>query len=189
MTIMGNAPAAQDLIQPAGLHHLVVPVRIVQLDLDELYLRVLVQHLFKQLGRAVIGKAEVANLPGRLFRHGPLEAVVFLIGVEVLSVLQAVQQVEVEIFDAAPRELFAEDAIPVLRPVHHSRGELGRQGKALPGIAPDQRLLNGALRVSAVVDIGGVEVVESLFHAGVHHVRRGRRVDAAACFREAHRAK
>ena len=49
-------PAVQDLIELSGPYHRILPVRIVQLDLDKLDFGMRVQQLFKVFGAAVEGE-------------------------------------------------------------------------------------------------------------------------------------
>ena len=97
------------------MNDLVVPVSIVELDLYEFDLRVLVQNLYEKLRSAVIREAQVLYLALFPFLYAPVEAVVLLICIVVISVLNTVKKVKIEEINSTSFELLIEDLVPVFK--------------------------------------------------------------------------
>ena len=97
------------------MNDLVVPVSVVELDLNELDLRMLVQHLYEKLRSAVIREAQVLYLALFPFLYAPVEAIVLLICIVVISVFNAVEQIEIKEINSASFELLIEDLVPVFK--------------------------------------------------------------------------
>ena len=124
--------------------------------------------------------------PSAFFLHGPAEAVEFRIGLAMFAVLEAVQQIEVEILRARARELRGKDTVPILEAAKLPGRQLACKIERLPGIASHQHLAYGLLRFPAMIAIGGVKVVEPGLHIGVRHGAHARDVDLPVPFGQAH---
>ena len=72
------------------MNDLVVPVSIVELDLDELDLGVAVNDLFKQFRSSVIRETEMLDLALFPLLNAPVEAVVFYVSVIVVAVFNTI---------------------------------------------------------------------------------------------------
>ncbi len=179
----------QYLVQLAGTHNRVFPIRVVQLDLDKFCLRVGIQRLFQVFGASVEGKAEVAYLPLRLLLKAPAIAVQLFICLAVAAILYRVQEVEVKIIYAASLQLLIEDAVPVLRFAHAPGRELCSEHEAFPGMPLHQRFLHHLLGVAPMVDISGVKVVHSRLQIGICHAADLFKVDSPFLFRQPHHAE
>lgn len=110
----------------------------------------------------------MADTPLGFHAGGEGEAVEALDGAVVRGV-EIVQQVVVEVVDAAFRELFGEDPLLIPFGFEEHRRELGGQCEAVAGMTLDERLAHDALAVEIVVHVGRVEVGEAPFEEGVDH--------------------
>ena len=99
-----DAAAFQDLVQIAGADDGILPVQIIQLDLNELNFRMFVQYLDEQIRPAVIGKSEMFDLSFRLFLQAPGKAVIFLVGVDV-AFFDRMQKIEIEVVNTGTIQL------------------------------------------------------------------------------------
>ena len=72
----------------------IVPVDVVELDLNELHFRVLVEDLNEEFRSAVIRESEMPDLAFCLLLDSPVEAVVLLVDLIVVSILNAVEEIE-----------------------------------------------------------------------------------------------
>ena len=157
------------LVHALGVNPGAVPVQVVDLQLDELHLRVLGEDLVQQLRVVVVGEARVLYQALGLFLQQPVKAVE-LLELVVDVPLDAVEQVVVEIPGAGLFQLGVEDLVPVLQGVEEPGVELGGQGKALPGVAVHQGRFGGAFAGKGVVHPGGVKIGEALLQEQVHHL-------------------
>ena len=100
------------------------------------------------------------------------------------------QQVKIEIIDAAALQLFFKHlcrlqffhAVDILMP-----RELVRQVPGLPGIS-GQGSADGAFGLSVVIGMGSVEVVDACRHRRIYHPVQLRLVDGAGSVREQRQA-
>ena len=106
------------------MNDLVVPVSVVELDLDELDLRMLVQHLYEKLRSAVIREAQVLYLALFPLPDAPVEAVVLYLCIVIISVFNAVKKIKIEVINAASFELLIKDLVPVLERMDRPCGKL-----------------------------------------------------------------
>ena len=86
----------QYLIQLPGTHYRVFPVRVIELDMYELHLRMSIQHPEAKFRCPVELKTEVSDLSLFFLFQSPVEAVQALILFNV-SVFYGVQEIEIEI--------------------------------------------------------------------------------------------
>lgn len=156
------------LIAGPGLDGFAVPVEVVQLQLDDLHLRVLGEDLVQHRRTVVEGEAQVADLPlvPQLFH--------LLKGVELLRLgvgggVQGVEPVVVHIVGAQPLELLGKIPAGVPVVLQQEGGQLGGDGEGVPGMPVHQGRLDGLLALSAVVDVGGVKVGEAPLQKFVRH--------------------
>ena len=126
------------------------------------------EDLVEQLRAVVERESDVADTPLGFHAGGEGEAVEALDGAVVRGV-EIVQQVVVEVVDAAFRELFGEDPLLIPFGFEEHRRELGGQCEAAAGMTLDERLAHDALAVEIVVHVGRVEVGEAPFEEGVDH--------------------
>ena len=175
------------LVAAPALHGRVVPVRVVDLELYELHLRVGAQQLVELLGRGVEREASVLDetllpLLGDPVPHAPLVK-------EMRPELaEVVKEVEVEVACARLPERGLELGHGVLTALAANPGSsLGGQLEALARVALDERLADGLL--ASRIGPGGVEVGESGVHEQVDHLLRLLDVDGLARLGQAHEAK
>ena len=184
----GLAVLHAGLIDPAGVHRVVLVIQIVELDLDELDLRIGRQDAVQNLRGVVEGEADVADLSLGLELEGGLVGPAGLEVLEVAGVL-GVHQVEVEIFRAAGLELPLEQGTDLGLGLKEDVGQFVREQIAVSGIAGGQALAEGGLAFAAVVAVGRVEVVEAGLEEGIRHPANLGGVDLLAVHREAHAAE
>ena len=150
---------------------LVLPVQIVELELDELHLRVLRQNAVQHVRLVVEGEAQAADAALGLLLRQKFE------GAQPPGDLIAgggdgVEQVVVEVRHAALVQLLLEEGrlllLRVLGP-EVEQGHLVRQEKPLPGVALHQGPADDVLALPAVVHVGGVEVGVAPLQETVHH--------------------
>ena len=164
--------------QPALLAHLVaaarlddgaLPIDVVDLQLDEIHLGMGVEHLLELFGVVVDGEAELLDLAlGLLLGAKVPQAVLLEARCERLA--QVVQQIVVEVVDAALAQRLVEHSPRVLRVFGQPRRQLGGDGERVARIALDQRLPQRPLRLAAVIAARRVEVGEAGIHEDVHQL-------------------
>ena len=179
----------QNFIQPSGADHRIVPVHIVQLDLDKLHFRLLVQDPDQVFGAAMEGETEMPDLSFRFLLQAPAEAVQPLVGIAVAAVLNGMQQVEIKIIQPAPFQLLVEDPVPVRFGFQAPRRQLGRHHETVPGMAFRQGFLYGLFRVPAVIDVRGVKIVHAGFQVGVRHPANVADINGSVLLGQPHHAK
>ena len=179
----------QDFIQLAGTDDRVFPVSVIQLDLDKLYFRMGIQHLYQISRASVEGKTEMPDFAFRLLFQSPIETVQALIGFSVTAVLDGMEEIEIKIVHAAPFQLFTENTVPVFRSFQNPGGQLCRQHKPIPGIALHKGFLYGLLGIAAMIDISGIEVVHARLHIGIDHTVHMVYVDGSVFLGQAHKAE
>ena len=158
----------------------IVPIQIVDLKVHKIDFRVIRQHLLQKFRVLVGGSTEptdhalldlfvhilkAVDLLGR-FIGGPVDAV-HQVGIKVvhMAVLKLLLKNIVHLFDGRVFDEFQ----------RHFRGNL----QLLPGIAVYHALSHKGFTFVAVVDPGGIEVIESGINIPVHHFIYLGRVHAA----------
>ena len=126
------------------------------------------EYLVEQLRAVVERKSEMSDAAFGLHAGGKGEAVEALDGL-VIRDIEVVQQVVVEVVDAAFRELLVENPLLIPFRFEEHRREFGGQREALAGVTLDERLAHDALRAEVVVHIGRVEIGKAPFEKRVHH--------------------
>lgn len=164
----GFAVAACHVVAAVRLDAGVVPVEVVDLQLHELRFGVRREDLVEQLRAVVERESETADAPFGLHAGGEGEAAEPFGGAVVRGV-EVVQQVVVEVVDAAFRELFVENPLLILLGLEEHRGELRGQREAVAGMPLDERFAHDALRAEVVIHVGRVEIGEAPFEEGVDH--------------------
>lgn len=149
---------AGGFVAEAGLDRIGVPVGVVDLELDELHLRMFGQHLVQRFGRVVHREAEVLDqaLFLLLMDKVPDAEVVEDLGTFTAEV---VEQVEIKVPGPGPPQGGVEHLLRFLgRLGARPGGELGGQREALTGVAVDDRRLDRLFRFAAEVAVGGVKI-------------------------------
>ena len=129
---------AGHLVAPAGLDVVVLPVRVVDLQLDELHLRVLGKQLVQHVGLVVEGEAHVLEQALLLHLQGvvPNAELVKGLGAVVAAV---VQQVEVEIPGTGAPQRGLQHLLGLAGGLGSGPGgQLGGQLEAFPGVPVHQ---------------------------------------------------
>ena len=171
------------------MYERIVPVSIVQLDLDELNLRVLVEDLFEQSGCAVVRKSEVLDLAFFPLLNTPIETIVLLVCIVVVAVFNAVEKVEIEIVHTASVELFFEDLIPVFKRMYAPRRKLCCECERISRMALYDSFLYCLFGVAAVINIRGIEISESGIEIRVYHFADFVEINDSVSFRQPHKTK
>ena len=96
--------AAADLVAPAALNRGVVVVKVVELELHDLDLRILRKNLLQHLRTVVEGNADMPNFSLLLEGKGGLIGAVLLKIVKFIGILR-MHQVKVEVFHPAGGKL------------------------------------------------------------------------------------
>ena len=184
----GLAEFPADLVALPALDRRIVEVRVVELELHGLDVRILRQDLLQQLGAVVEGDAHVADPAFRLEREGRL---IGPAGLEVIVVHRAlgVHQVEVEVVHATGRQLAREERPDVRLGLEEVRRQLVCQNEAVPGIAAGEAGPQGRLALALGIAMGRIEVVEPGVQEGVHHLRRLGDVHLAVLHGQTHEAE
>ena len=149
-----------------ALRILECPVEPVQLDLREFHiLAVRLQKAADRGNVAMRGEAEMADTPLALLLHQIRMSAV--LGVKILldvHLADIVEQIEIEVADAALAELLFEDFLDLAHVAQVIAGKLGGEIEALPGILLKE-LAHHQLGIAAVVSPRGVIVVDAMGHA------------------------
>ena len=103
------------------------------------------------------------------FHAGSESETIELLDLAVVRDIEVVQQVVVEIADAALLQLFGEDAFLVALGLEKHRRQLGRQREGVAAVTLDQRAAHDLLALEFVIHVGRVEVGEPAFQEGVDH--------------------
>ena len=148
----------------------IVPVDVVELDLNELHFRVLVEDLYKELRCAVIGETEVPDLAFCLLLDSPIEAVVLLVDLIVVSILNAVEEIEIEEVNAASVKLLIEELVPILQGMYEPRRKLCSERERISRMTLNDGFLYCLLGVAAVIYICGIEISKTCFQIAVRHL-------------------
>lgn len=180
------AVAAGDLIVFPRGHLGVLPVGIVDLQLDDVHAGVLGQQTVQQGRGAVERKAVVADAARGLLLLDKVPQTPLGV-VPGVGVLHGVEQVVVEIACAGAGQALLQLAVGGLDVLRDAGVQLGGKGIAFPRVALDQGFAGGLL--AAVVDIGGVKIGKTRRHKGVHHPAGLGNVDRLPRLRQAHQAK
>ena len=156
-----------DLIVLPGADPRIVPVRVVDLELRKVRLRVLREEPVQELRPRVEGEPEVPDQSLFLLclhEVPEMEALVLL----VVVLHETVEQVVVEVPRPGPLKALIKLVLRrFLRGCHEKGIHLGGKGKGVPGIPLHQGLSNRLLRPR--VDIGGVKVGKACLKEPVHH--------------------
>ena len=177
-----------DLIDLAAFHRSIFIICIVELDLDDLDLRMLRQNHVQDICLVMEGDAEMADQSFLLQRIAGLISLTALILLVVVPVL-GVHQVEVEIIYPAKLQLAFNKRADVLLPVEVRRGQLVGQKEFLSGIALCHTVPDRCFRQPTQICMGCIEVVESGFDEGIRHPAKLLIVHAAALHGKAHAAE
>ena len=168
-----------DLKVAPGGHAGVLPVRVVDLELDEFHVRMSLQQFLQQLGIGVEGKAVVFDQALRLHLLHKIPDVVFVVFPVVVS-LERVKQVVVKIagaraLQAGVKLLLRAGLVVALQP----RVQLGGDGIALPRVAVDHRRLQRRLAGAVVVHVGGIKIGPARLDEMIRHLTDLGDVDGA----------
>ena len=158
-----------DLIARARLHLRVVPVEVVDLELDIFHLRVRRQDAVEQLRAVMIGKTDVARLALCLFL---LQEIKRADALHIFNVRarDAVQPVIVKILHAAARKLLVKEGLHLLRLELGKIRELVGERERLARIALDNKLAQDLLALSLVIKICGIKIRIPGGKIGVKHL-------------------
>ena len=184
----GDPPFLADLPVPARRHPGILPVRVIQLELDEFRVRMRVEKRLEQIRIGVEREAPVPD-PARLLELLHIIPDAVLVVFPVGAALDRVEQVEIEVSRSGPLEALVELPLRALLVVTSRRGgvELGRDRVAVPWNPFGQRFPHRLLRSPAVVDVRGVEVSPSGLQKRVGHADGLFDVDAPVrVLRQAH---
>ena len=164
-----HAMAAAGLVAGVGLDVGALPVQVVQLELHHLDLRVLVQDQLQGVGGGVEAEADVLRQAPLLggFQEIPAPGVVN--GLQ-LPRADAVEEEDVQVFQAGAFQLGAQDGLVVLIGADAPQGDLVHHLEAVPGVLGQQAVFDHFLAVALMVDIGGVEPAEAPGHVEVDHL-------------------
>ena len=165
-----NAALVQNIVECPRANNLVIPVGIIELNLNEFDFGVCIQNLLQVCGTTVEGETEVADLAGCFLFDSPIVTIQAFIRFAVAAILHGMKQIKVKVINAAALKLFVKDAVPVGFTSHAPCGKLCGKHETLAGIAFGDGVLDDALRHSAVIDIGRVKVVHTGSHIGIHHL-------------------
>ena len=178
------APLGQLVALQARLN---VGVHVVELNLAEIPVAI-GQHLLEQLVAVVEGEAEMADAALLLLLEQEVDQAVFKRRLPVLLV-DAVQQVKVEVLHLQGPELTLEDLLRLLQGMDERQRQLGGQVEALARI-PLERAADEFFAGPVVVEIGRVKVIDAGPVRGIEHRHRARFVDCSLRRgRKAHAAK
>ena len=161
---------AGHLVAPAGLDVVVLPVRVVDLQLDELHLRVLGEQLVQHVGLVVEGEAHVLEQALLLHLQGvvPNAELVKGLGAVVAAV---VQQVEVEIPGTGAPQRGLQHLLGLAGGLGPGPGgQLGGQLEALPGVPVHQSGFYSLLGFAPQIAVGRVKIGEAGLQELVHHL-------------------
>ena len=160
--------AAADLIQHPALHAGAVVVRVVELDLHHLDVRLFGEDLLQQGGLVVEGDADVPDAALRLQLPGHRESIAGAV-FGIIYRVHGMHQVEVEVVHPAGLQLGEKQGPDLLLAFKKAVGELIRQQVALAGVAAGQAVAQGGFAFAVQVAVGGVEVAQARVHKIVHH--------------------
>jgi len=146
----------------------VVPVDVVDLQLDEIELGMRGEHLVEQLGRIVERHADVLRFALGLHAGGERE------GIELLRLFigaygDVVDEEVIHVVHAQLLELFIENIFLILHAFEDARRNFGGDGEAVSAVAFGHGFPESDLAFVAVVDVGGVEVGEAAFEERIDH--------------------
>ena len=148
----------------------VIHVRIVDLELDEINIRVLRQELVEKIWTRVERETVMLDEALRLEFFYELPDVVFVVFGEVL-ILQRMQEIEIKISRTGPLKARIELLLcRLLVSALHPGIELGRKEVILSGVSVHERLLDGLLGLSHIVHICGIEISAPCFQEHIHHL-------------------
>ena len=166
------------------------PVRIVQLQLYKLHIRMLGQQFIQQPGTAVERESPVSDQPLclQLFHEFP-DAEIIIQGK--IFLFDRMQQIIIDVTGMGPLQTGVKLLSGALRILFAHPGiQFGRQRKTLSGIAVDQRCTSRQLRGTIVIDIGRIKIHHSRFHEGIDHLFGLFHVDRSVCpLRQTHQTK
>ena len=157
-----------DVIVGLGLDEGIVPVGIVELQLDELHFGVLPEDLFQQDGIVVVGEADVLDQTLGLAGNNEVEAAV-LGDVDVVAG-QIVEEVIVKVAGAGLFQLLGKNTGIVCGGLDRCDRHLVGQQEGLSGMALDQTFTDSHLAGVVVIHIGGIDIGEALFEEVVKHL-------------------
>ena len=164
----------------------VIPVGVVDLQLDKVHVGVLGQQLVQQGRGAVEGKAVMADqAPGLLLLHEiPQVPVVVVLDI---GILDGVKQVVIKIAGAGPGQALFQLLLGLFLGLGHPGVQLGGQGVAVPGVALHQGLADGIL--AAGVDIGRIKISKTRRQEGIHHLAGLGHINFLSHFGQPHQAE
>ena len=168
MKVTTLAVLAANLVALAALDDGILVVEVVELQLHELELRLLGEYAVEHFGLVVEGHAEVAHPALALELGDDLECAAIAVKVVALAA-HGVDEVVVEVVDAAAAQLLFKERQHVLTRLKKAGGELVCQHEALARIARREAVADGRLALAVEVAVGGVEVGETGGEELVYH--------------------
>ena len=103
--------------------------------------------------------------------------------------IDTVEKIEIKVINAASFELLVEDLIPVFERMNRPGGELCGDGKRISRMPLYYRFLDGSFGVAAVIDICGIEVIESCRKITVDHLADPVDIDDSVYLRQSHKTE
>ena len=129
-----------DFDERAGLYRRTIPVRVIDLKLHELRIRMLGQDLIQQLRPGVERESPVADFAGRFHFLHEIPQPILIVNF-VIIILDRMEQVVVKIACAGALKADLQLLLRILfGRMSEESVELGRKGKTVPWITLDQRL-------------------------------------------------
>ncbi len=177
-----------DFVDLAAFHGRIFIIHVIELDLDDLDLRMLRQNHVQDVRLVMEGDSEMANQPFLLQRITGLispAALVFLIVVPVLGV----HQVEVKIVNTAQLKLPFDKRTDVFLLIEVGCRQLVGQKEFLSGIALCHTVPDCSFRKPADISVCRIEIVETGSDKGIRHPAELLIVHTAAHHGQAHAPK
>ena len=167
----------------------IFPVRIVKLELHKFRVRVFCEQHSQKLRIGMEGEAPV---PDQTFlfqlRHIIPDSVFFIHFI--VSALDGVKQIVVDIADAGALQAGIELLPGVFCVLRHADVEFGRDGIAVTGIAVGDGRLESSFAGSVIVDVGCVKVSAARRDEPISHLTYLRNIDGTVgIFRKTHEAE
>ena len=159
-----------------GLDAVAFPIKVVELELHILHLRVFRQDTVQHFRTVVEGQPDVPGQSLR-FQSRQFPKSIGLLRCLVGGGVDGVEPIVVYIVRPQPGQLLLEETAHICLFLHQKDRQLGGDGKVVTGMAVHQSLLQRGLAHAAVVNIGGVEISKPLFQKAVHHLLEPLRID------------
>ena len=153
------------------------PIKVIDLELDKVNLRVFLENFGQQLRIVMEREADVADAAFGLLAGEEAPTVHAVNDLDALMV-KGMQPIVVKILDTTTLQLLVENAFQIGHLIDGPHGHLAGDGERLTRITFHDNLSKGFFTLASMIGIGGVKIGETALDEPVGHLLKLLDVDA-----------